>query len=73
MGLHPLAGKPAPPSMLVNVPRLISHYYANRPDPDDDEATNADGPPINTLTVVDDLNLDFSGARLEVGLRLYFF
>ena len=33
MGLHPLAGKPAPRSMLANVPRLISHYYAYRPDP----------------------------------------
>ncbi|MBU1699981.1 MAG: hypothetical protein KJ970_19790 [Candidatus Eisenbacteria bacterium] len=45
----------------------------NRPDPDDEEAANADGPPINTLKVVDNLNLDFSGARFEVGLRFYFF
>ena len=28
-----LAGKPAQPSMLVNVPRLITAYYSNRPDP----------------------------------------
>jgi phosphoglucomutase len=28
-----LAGKPAPPSMLVNVPRLITAYYADIPDP----------------------------------------
>jgi phosphoglucomutase len=27
------AGKPAPPSSLVNVPRLISAYYTGRPDP----------------------------------------
>jgi len=27
------AGKPATPSMLVNVPRLIMAYYAGRPDP----------------------------------------
>ena len=33
MKLNPLAGKPAPPSMLVNVPRLITAYYAERPDP----------------------------------------
>jgi phosphoglucomutase len=33
MKLHPLAGKPAPPSMLVNVPRLITAYYSERPDP----------------------------------------
>jgi phosphoglucomutase len=28
-----LAGKPADPSMLVNVPRLVSAYYTERPDP----------------------------------------
>src|SRR5579862_1977694 len=33
MNPHPLAGKPAPASMLVNVPRLVSAYYAQRPDP----------------------------------------
>ncbi len=33
MKLNPLAGKLAPPSMLVNVPRLITAYYAERPDP----------------------------------------
>jgi len=34
MALHPLAGKPAPPELLVNVPRLVTEYYARRPDPD---------------------------------------
>ena len=29
----PLAGKPAPASMLVNVPRLVTAYYAEHPDP----------------------------------------
>jgi phosphoglucomutase len=33
MKLNPLAGKPAPPSMLVNVPRLVTAYYAENPDP----------------------------------------
>src|SRR6202162_156403 len=33
MKLHPLAGKPAPPPMLINVPRLVTAYYAERPDP----------------------------------------
>jgi phosphoglucomutase len=33
MKLSPLAGKPAPSAMLVNVPRLITAYYAERPDP----------------------------------------
>jgi len=30
--LHPLAGKPAPQSALVDVPRLITAYYTERPD-----------------------------------------
>ena len=29
----PLAGKPAPPGMLVDVPRLITAYYTEVPDP----------------------------------------
>src|SRR3984957_16761649 len=32
MNISPLAGKPAEPSMLVNVPRLITAYYSERPD-----------------------------------------
>ncbi len=31
--IHPLAGKPATPAMLVDVPRLITAYYAEEPDP----------------------------------------
>jgi phosphoglucomutase len=33
MALHPLAGQPAPPAMLVNVPRLVTDYFTVRPDP----------------------------------------
>ncbi len=33
MTVSPLAGKPAHPSMLVNVARLVSAYYTERPDP----------------------------------------
>jgi phosphoglucomutase len=33
MKLSPLAGKPAEPSMLVNVPRLVTAYYTETPDP----------------------------------------
>jgi len=33
MNLSPLAGKLAEPVMLVNVPRLVTAYYAERPDP----------------------------------------
>ncbi len=33
MALNPLAGKPAPREILVNVPRLISAYYTQHPDP----------------------------------------
>ena len=32
MALHPLAGKPAPESILENIPRLISNYYSLTPD-----------------------------------------
>ena len=31
--VHPLAGKPAPESLLVNVPRLVAAYSTERPDP----------------------------------------
>jgi phosphoglucomutase len=31
--VNPLAGKPADPSMLVNVPRLVTAYFAGKPDP----------------------------------------
>jgi phosphoglucomutase len=33
MSLNPLAGKPAPRDILVNVPRLITAYYTETPDP----------------------------------------
>ena len=32
MSIHKLAGKPAPPELLVNVPRLVSDYYTRTPD-----------------------------------------
>ncbi len=35
MALHELAGKPVPRDILVNIPRLISKYYTNRPNPED--------------------------------------
>jgi phosphoglucomutase len=31
--VSPLAGKPADPSTLVNLPRLVAAYYTERPDP----------------------------------------
>jgi len=30
---HPLAGKPAPADALANIPRLVSAYFCERPDP----------------------------------------
>ncbi len=33
MKVSPFAGKPAEPSMLVNVPKLITAYYTETPDP----------------------------------------
>jgi hypothetical protein len=32
MSIHPDAGKPAGPAQLVNIPRLITAYYSDRPD-----------------------------------------
>lgn len=32
MATHPLAGKLAPRSMLVNIPRLITSYFTVQPD-----------------------------------------
>src|ERR1700722_13061074 len=31
--INPLAGQPAPAAVLVDVPRLITAYYSERPDP----------------------------------------
>src|SRR6202162_5553843 len=31
--INPLAGKPAVPSMLANIPRLVTAYFAGKPDP----------------------------------------
>jgi phosphoglucomutase len=33
MEVSPLAGKPAEPSILINVPRLVTAYYTEKPDP----------------------------------------
>src|SRR5438477_2180789 len=33
MKVSPLAGKPAPESILANIPRLVTYYYALEPDP----------------------------------------
>src|SRR5947209_7968852 len=35
MAIHPLAGKPAPADMLVDVGKLEREYYERRPDPGD--------------------------------------
>ncbi len=35
MTVHELAGKPAPKSLLANIPRLVTAYYANKPDVSD--------------------------------------
>ncbi|MDX9721266.1 MAG: phosphoglucomutase (alpha-D-glucose-1,6-bisphosphate-dependent) [Myxococcota bacterium] len=33
MAIHDLAGKPAPRSLLINVPRLVSDYFSRTPEP----------------------------------------
>jgi len=35
MAIHHLAGKPAPRKLLVNIPRLVSAYYTQKPDASD--------------------------------------
>ena len=35
MAVHELAGKPAPRSMLANIPRLVSTFYTHKPDVSD--------------------------------------
>ena len=35
MTIHPLAGKPAPPELLIDVSQLEKAYYERQPDPDD--------------------------------------
>src|SRR5512136_512420 len=35
MTIHELAGKPAPRSLLVNIPRLVTAYYTQKPDVSD--------------------------------------
>ncbi|MCU7959684.1 MAG: phosphoglucomutase (alpha-D-glucose-1,6-bisphosphate-dependent) [gamma proteobacterium symbiont of Bathyaustriella thionipta] len=32
MSIHPLAGQPAPPSMLINIAELVAAYYTLQPD-----------------------------------------
>ena len=43
MTLHPLAGKPAPEDMLVNVAELVRAYHTTRPDPEVQEQRVAFG------------------------------
>jgi phosphoglucomutase len=31
--MHPLAGRPAPRALLANIPRLVSAYFVDKPDP----------------------------------------
>src|ERR1700761_8875150 len=31
--IHPLAGKPVPASQLANIPRLVTAYFTEKPDP----------------------------------------
>ncbi|MBA4423568.1 MAG: phosphoglucomutase, alpha-D-glucose phosphate-specific, partial [Syntrophus sp. (in: bacteria)] len=43
MSLHELAGKPAPRSLLANIPRLVSTYYTHTPDASDPDQRVAFG------------------------------
>ncbi len=35
MKISPLAGRPAEQNILINIPRLVSAYYSEKPDPDE--------------------------------------
>ena len=35
MTVHPLAGQPAPPDVLIDVTKLIAAYYDGKPDPNE--------------------------------------
>ena len=35
MAVHELAGRPPPRELLVNIPRLVTAYYAYKPEVDD--------------------------------------
>ena len=41
--MHPLAGKPAPASLLASIPRLVTAYFVNQPDPSDPQQRVAFG------------------------------
>lgn len=43
MSKHPLAGQPVPDEMLVNIPRLISAYYSEQPNPENPDELVAFG------------------------------
>jgi phosphoglucomutase len=43
MAIHELAGTPAPRGILVNIPRLVSAYFALRPDPENPDQRVAFG------------------------------
>jgi phosphoglucomutase len=37
MAIHPLAGKPAPPEMLIDIEQLEQAYYEKKPDPENSQ------------------------------------
>ena len=50
MPVHPLAGQPAPASMLIDVDRLERAYYSQQPDPGDPTQRVAFGPSVSCET-----------------------
>ena len=43
MSLHPLAGQAVPDEMLINIPRLVSAYYSEQPNPENPDERVAFG------------------------------
>ncbi len=52
--IDPLAGKPAPRSILVDVPRLVTAYYTGKPDPAEPSQRVAFGTSGHRGTALDD-------------------
>ena len=63
MKVSPFAGKPAEPLMLVSVPRLVTAYYTEAPDPSAPDK-------VVFLLDVDNTLLDNDGFAADLGVRL---
>jgi phosphoglucomutase len=64
--MHPLAGKPAPASILANIPRLVTAYFVQTPDPRDAQQRVAFGTSGHRGT---SLNASFNEAHIAAATQ----